>query len=129
MRLKHLPIVHQPAKFGGSWRKIFRINTNKLIDRFCCCEVMTHRTNSTKSLHQHRCFPIRMALDESFKPTKLRYVEETIFYLAVFVKMNCYAAVAFNSRNGIYGDFFVHSAFFLTHPFPARCSQPSGSGD
>src|SRR5215471_14561859 len=115
MRLKHLPIMHQSAQFGGSWRKIFRIDADKLINCFSCGKVMTHRTNSTKSLYQHRRLPIWMALDESFKSPKFSDMKKTFFHLAVFIEMNRHSAVTFYAGDGIYGYLSAHSCFIYSN--------------
>jgi hypothetical protein len=75
--------------------------------------MMTYRTNTAKPLNQYGRFPIRVALDKSFKTSELRDVKKTILYLPIFIKMYSYSAMAFDSCNRIYSDLPCHDLFLI----------------
>jgi hypothetical protein len=106
MGLEHLSIVQQSAQFGCCRREVFGIEAHDLVDGFGSGQVVADRTNATKSLYQHGCFPIGMPLNEAFETPELNDVEKTVFDAAVFVHMNRYPAMSFHSGYRINNYFF-----------------------
>jgi hypothetical protein len=69
MALHHLSVMHQAAHLLRRGRD--RVGADDHVHRLGSGEVVAHRADAAKTLHDHRNFPQEPAPDEPFEPAKL----------------------------------------------------------
>ena len=69
VRLKHLAVVHQAAHLFGRGRQFFCPHDH--VYRLGRRQVVADRADAAQTLHDHRQFPVRQALDEALKKAAL----------------------------------------------------------
>ena len=108
MRLEYLPVVQQSPQFVRDRRQVARVEPDDLVDGFGRRQVMAYRANATEALHQQWRLPVGVPLNKPLEPAEFNNVEKGVFNFILFIQVNGYFTMAFNSGYGIYTDFFSH---------------------
>ena len=117
MRLEELSIMHQTAHLFTCWSKVFWANTNDYIKSFCSRQVVRHRADTTKALHEHWNLPIGTALDKALEASELDDVQASLGNLFVVVEQDGHFAVTLYAGYWLDGDFICRS-FHCIPPLP-----------
>lgn len=114
MRLEHLSVMHEPSHFlTGRCQSVAGTSANNYIKRFCCGQMMAHRANTTKTLNQHRGFPIRPSLNKTLKPPELYNMQPTLYNIIIVIQMDGDLTMSFNSGNRFYRYLLCHFSSVL----------------
>ena len=110
MRLEHLSIVHEPSHLLCCRSKtITCASSYYYVHCLCCCKMVAYRTNTAKSLHKNRSFPVRTTLNKFFKTPELNDMQPCLRNISCIVKLNSYLTMAFYSGNWFYSYFSSHN--------------------
>jgi hypothetical protein len=111
MALHDLSVMHQAAHLLRRGRD--RVGADDHVHRLGSGEVVAHRADAAKTLHDHRNFPQEPAPDEPFEPAKLNDMQPCFVHRAVGIEVDRHLAMAFDARDGRDLD-----QFRLGHPTP-----------
>ena len=96
MRLQGLAEVHQPANLLRSRRKL--LDAHQRIRGLGGSQVMAHRANAAKALHQHRHFPVGPSLDEFLEAAEFDNMQACLLDVVVIIQQQGDLAVPLDPR-------------------------------
>jgi hypothetical protein len=98
--------MHQAAHLlPGGGQSLTGSGPNQHIEGFSGGQVMADGANPAQPLNQHGGFPIRPALDETFKAPELDNVKPGSSNLILIIQVNGHLSVTLNSGDRFYGNF------------------------
>jgi len=102
VRLQDLAVVHQAAHLVRGRGHLGSADDE--VERLARGEVVRDRADAAQTLHHHRHFPVRPALDEALEAAELDDMQAHLMHLVVLVEQDGDLAVALDARHGVDGD-------------------------
>ena len=99
VRLEDLTVVHQPAHLLAGRRQ--PVDAEDAVDRLGGAQVVADRADAAQTLHQHRHFPERAALDEAFETPELDDVQAGAQTRLAFVEEDGDLAVSLDAGDAV----------------------------